>query len=78
MLNKANKELLKSVGIKAGFGIVAVLADTLAGSLTGFNIPGTYAAIIGMLLGEVSHWAHIHYDLGGRVARAVVPKAFRN
>lgn len=77
MLNTATKELLKSLGIKAGFGIVAVLADTLAASLGGFQVTPSVAAIIGLFLGEISTWAHTHYDLGGRVARAIIPARFR-
>lgn len=77
MLNTATKELIKSLALKAGFGVVAVLTDTLSASLSGFNIPLGYAAIIGFVLGEISQWAHVHYDLGGRVARAIVPKRFR-
>lgn len=77
MLNQANKELLKSVALKAGFGIVAVLADTLIASLTSFHLSAAVSFIIGLGLGEISQWAHVHYDLGGRVARAVIPARFR-
>lgn len=77
MLNTATKELLKSLAVKAGFGIVAVIADTLLASLGDLHISAAYAAIVGLFVGEISQWAHTHYDLGGRIARAVIPKRFR-
>lgn len=78
MLNTANKELLKSLALKAGFGIIAVLADTLLASVSALEVSASIAFIIGLVAGEISQWAHTHYDLGGRVARAVVPARFRS
>lgn len=77
MFNSATKELLKSLAIKAGFGIVAVLADTISASLSGFHISVAYATLIGFVAGEISQWAHTHYDLGGRMVRAIIPARFR-
>lgn len=78
MLSTANKDLLRRIAIQVAFGAVAVIADTVSRNLAGLNIPASYAAIIGLFAGTISQWAHTHYDLGGRIARAVVPRRFRS
>lgn len=65
--------LLKRLGVNFAFAIIAVTADFATKNIGVVTDP-LLATLIGVVLGDISQWADAHYDLYGRVARAMSSK----
>lgn len=73
-ISPATVDVIKRLGVNLAFAFVAVTADFAAKNLGVFPLDPTLATLIGVVLGDISQWADTHYDLYGRVARAMSSK----